>query len=285
MKKILTFALLIIVIGHSFGQSNSYPTSGAVTVFDYSPCLILQRNTLDGGFIQGIQTKFLNGTNNWYFGALHDGQWIVSKGDFQNAKLTVLSGGNVGIGDPYPSGKLSIRDGNQVLTFLTNQKLAGAWPPEPESTTMTIQSSGSSAGNLAFAVGNGEIMRITSSNKVAIGTTNPDADALLTVKGNINSREVKVTANAGADFVFDENYPIKSLDEVEAYIKQNKHLPEIAPAKEMVEKGIELGEMNIKLLQKVEELTLYLIEQDKRLKKLEEENGKLKSRIEELELN
>jgi hypothetical protein len=85
----------------------------------------------------------------------------------------------------------------------------------------------------------------------------------LTVKGKIHSREVKVTVDAGADFVFEEAYKLKPLSEVAEYISANKHLPEIASAAEMQKNGLDLGEMNIKLLQKVEELTLHLIQQYK----------------------
>ncbi|CAH0336541.1 hypothetical protein FVB9288_02247 [Flavobacterium sp. CECT 9288] len=99
---------------------------------------------------------------------------------------------------------------------------------------------------------------------VGIGTTNPTSK--LTVAGNINSREVKVSVDAGADFVFDKDYTLPSLQEVEKFVTKNKHLPEIASAKEMQKEGINLSEMNIKLLQKIEELTLYVIEQNNQLK-------------------
>lgn len=102
---------------------------------------------------------------------------------------------------------------------------------------------------------------------VAIGTINPTSK--LTVAGNINSREVKVTVDAGADFVFEKNYALPSLQEVEKFVTENKHLPEIASAKEMQKEGIKLSEMNIKLLQKIEELTLYVIQQNKRIELLE----------------
>ena len=96
---------------------------------------------------------------------------------------------------------------------------------------------------------------------VGIGTTNPTSK--LTVAGDIVSREVKVTVDAGADFVFDETYNLASLESIDKYIKENKHLPEIASADEMKKDGINLSEMNIKLLQKIEEMTLYLIAQQK----------------------
>jgi hypothetical protein len=102
---------------------------------------------------------------------------------------------------------------------------------------------------------------------IGIGTINPTS--LLTVAGNIASREVKVTVDAGADFVFENNYDLPSLELVDKFIKENKHLPEIASAKEMKQDGINLSEMNIKLLQKIEEMTLYMIEQNKKIEILE----------------
>ncbi len=111
---------------------------------------------------------------------------------------------------------------------------------------------------------------------VGIGTNAPDAK--LTVKGTIHTQEVKVDLNGSVapDFVFEEDYALPALAETEAYIKSNKHLPGIPSAAEMEENGIDLKEMNLKLLQKVEELTLHLIEQEKK-------NEELTQRVEALE--
>ncbi len=196
-------------------------------------------------------------------------------------RFTITDTGNVGIGEAKPESKLILKDNNQVLSFLTNQKLNGTWPPVAEMTTMTIQSSGLSSGNIAFATGNTEMMRIQANGNVGIGTTNPNAK--LTVAGNISSREVKVTVDAGADFVFEEEYNLKSLDSVEKFIKENKHLPEIASAQEMQKEGINLSEMNIKLLQKIEELTLYMIEMKKENQLVKKENELMKKNQTELE--
>ncbi|MCL6294849.1 tail fiber protein [Jejuia spongiicola] len=116
---------------------------------------------------------------------------------------------------------------------------------------------------------------------VGIGTTNPDSK--LTVAGNIHAQEVKVTVNAGADFVFNDDYKLPSLKEVEQFIKTNNHLPEIASEKEMQDNGLFLAEMNIKLLQKIEELTLYTIQQEKQLEKQETINQELINRLKKLE--
>ena len=87
---------------------------------------------------------------------------------------------------------------------------------------------------------------------------------------------------AGADHVFQKDYHLLELEKLEAFIKENKHLPEIAPEKEMLEKGVEVGEFQMKLLQKVEELTLYIINQNRLLKEVMQKNEKLEDQIEKL---
>lgn len=108
---------------------------------------------------------------------------------------------------------------------------------------------------------------IDENGNVGIGTSGPQS--LLSVNGKITAKEVQVTTSGWADFVFEENYKLLSLAEVENHIKKNKHLPEVPSAKEVKEAGINLGEMDAKLLQKIEELTLYIIQQDKRIETLE----------------
>jgi hypothetical protein len=115
---------------------------------------------------------------------------------------------------------------------------------------------------------------------VGIGTTAPDAK--LTVKGTIHTNEVKVDLNVpGPDYVFEKGYDLMSLEETKAYIDANKHLPEVPSAKEMEKNGVQLGEMNLLLLKKVEELTLHILRQNEilqrqndRLEKLERKSKK-----------
>ncbi|WP_339608921.1 hypothetical protein [uncultured Roseivirga sp.] len=113
-------------------------------------------------------------------------------------------------------------------------------------------------------------------------------DANLNVLGNLEAKKVKVTATPGSvpDYVFQPSYKLKTLNELEAYIKANSHLPNIPNAKEIEANGQNLGEMQLKLLEKIEELTLYTIEQSKeieRLKKSEATISELLKRIEKLE--
>lgn len=99
----------------------------------------------------------------------------------------------------------------------------------------------------------------------------------LDVEGKIRANEIVVNTT-GADFVFEPEYDLPSLDFVEQYIIENKHLPEIPSAAEMQESGMPVGELNTKLLQKVEELTLYLIQQKNEIEELREEIDNLKEK-------
>ncbi|MDR2037505.1 MAG: hypothetical protein LBQ60_06240 [Bacteroidales bacterium] len=138
----------------------------------------------------------------------------------------------------------------------------------------TIEFRTAGVGNAGENITLYERMRINLNGNVGIGTTNPTAK--LTVAGDILAREIVVEANAGADVVFEENYRLKSLQEVEQFITENKHLPDIAPADTMIRNGVNMGEFQIQLLQKIEELTLYVIKQEKKIDDLTNELKELK---------
>lgn len=104
-------------------------------------------------------------------------------------------------------------------------------------------------------------------SNVGIGITNPSEK--LSVNGNIRAKEVKIEMANWPDYVFAKDYKLSSLQETEKHIKDKGNLPGIPSAEEVKVSGVELGEMNKKLLQKIEELTLHLIVQDKRLSKQE----------------
>jgi len=102
---------------------------------------------------------------------------------------------------------------------------------------------------------------------VGIGTKKPNNK--LDVNGTIHSKEVKVDMENWSDFVFKKEYNLQTLAEVEKYINEKGHLENIPSEEEVLKGGINLGEMNAKLLQKIEELTLYIIEQNKKIEALE----------------
>ncbi len=121
-------------------------------------------------------------------------------------------------------------------------------------------------------------MKIAQNGNVGIGTSNPDER--LTVKGKIHAQEVKIDMSVPSpDYVFQSyfdgssklnpNYSMLTLSQLEQFIKTNYHLPSVPSAKEIKETGLKLGAMNFALLQKIEELTLYIIEQNKRIEALE----------------
>ena len=124
---------------------------------------------------------------------------------------------------------------------------------------------------------------ISTSNdgNIGIGTTNPDEK--LTVNGVIHAKEVKVDLSGSlADFVFKPDYKLMSLPQVEQFVKANNHLPQMPSANEVAKNGLSMGEMQNKLLQKVEELTLYAIQQDQSKKELESKYNALLEKVEML---
>jgi hypothetical protein len=218
--------------------------------------------------------------------------------------MTIRGDGNVGIGTTGPAEKLEVSGGNIFLNSSVGQFIrwsnTGSAPPSfniRSAGTKLVLHPGVSAGaadhaigiensanwygvpsNLhshKFYAGTSELMTIRGDGNVGIGTVNPAYK--LDVIGTIRARKVKVNLE-GADFVFEDGYKLMPLNELEKFVKQNKHLPEIAPAKEMQENGSDLGGLSVQLLQKIEELTLHVIEQNK---KLEQQNKE----VEELTLH
>lgn len=118
-------------------------------------------------------------------------------------------------------------------------------------------------------------MTLLANGSLGIGTQTT-GDHKLAVDGSIGAREVRVETDNWPDYVFEAGYNLRSIEEVENFILENNHLPEIPNATEVEADGVNLGEMNARLLEKIEELTLYLIEQNK-------QNQALQERVEQLE--
>ena len=197
------------------------------------------------------------------------------------------SQGYIGIGTENPEYKLDvagdIKSKNIILPenymispypldkFVYNTKSSGQyalqWTLDPWSSSgPSLWASG--FGGVRFFTAGQYRMGITNGGNVGIGTDTPQNK--LDVVGTIRATEVKVEAG-WADFVFDKDYKLPTLQEVENHINEHKHLPDIPSEAEVKENGVSLGEMQAKLLQKIEELTLYVIE----LKKENQEQSKL----------
>ena len=210
-------------------------------------------------------------------------------------KVRISSNGNVGIGISSPSNLLELHsdksygllmslsaswDVSKVaqIGFKYNQFDAGKIVATKEDSYKNNDATSSNSA-LSFYTAtsgvNSEKVRILSNGNVGIGTIETGTHKLA-VEGTIGAREIKVEANGWSDFVFNKDYKLKDLEEVENFIEENNHLPDVPSEKDVLENGIQLGEMDATLLQKIEELTLYMIEQNKRTNKLVEEVQGLK---------
>ncbi|KXX71237.1 pyocin knob domain-containing protein [Flammeovirga sp. SJP92] len=228
-------------------------------------------------------------------------------------RMRISGSGDVGIGISKPSAKLDV-DGiiktNESIQIKTNQFASNVKPNITLSSTIALgkiegidfrtNESATFRGGLSFKTryhtdgddnGFHERMIIDHYGNVGIGT-NETTDFRLSVKGKIRAEEVKVYTG-WADYVFEEDYNLKSLSEVEAHIKEHKHLPDVPSAKEVEENGVNVGETEAMLLRKIEELTLYTIEQQKQieyqskqirnLEKEKERNDALEERLSKIE--
>lgn len=173
--------------------------------------------------------------------------------------------------------------GTTTLTYIA--KDAALNSSSPCSFTITVNSSG--GGGSGQWTGTTLTENISRSGKVAIGTTNfgNDLSFGLWVKGGIRTEKVKVdlaASNQWADYVFEKNYKLKPLKEVEKYINKNKHLPNIPSSEDLKKEGLDITQMMAKQQEKIEELFLYLIELNKtvanqqlEISRLKEENSGL----------
>ncbi|MFT3870776.1 MAG: hypothetical protein QM715_20175 [Nibricoccus sp.] len=225
--------------------------------------------------------------------AIYDRGLTFSQNGTERMRIQGVTG-NVGIGTTSPAVKLDVwtsdAAGVQTALSLNNNFYYGAGSGTA-AVQLDFQRYHSTKG--AIRVGNEsettsdynymtfstwgtaleERVRINSSGNVGIGTTSPTEK--LSVNGRIRAREVIVETTGWSDHVFADSYKLQSLSEVEQHIKTEKHLPGVPSAQEVAEKGVSVGDMQVILLAKVEELTLHMIE-------LKKENMELRHQMESL---
>ncbi|MBB6239862.1 hypothetical protein HDC90_004524 [Pedobacter sp. AK013] len=209
------------------------------------------------------------------------------------ARMIIDGSGKVGIGTLNPESKLHLQDGSVFIKTLR----AGSNSEYPLiSGTQAVNGTSGHAGIYLYEDGSGGFgqasglafkvsvndaspataLLIKANGNIGIGTDTPNEK--LSVNGKIRAKEIKVEATNWPDYVFEEGYKVGKLEELESYIKANKHLPDMPAAREIATNGLELGEMVRLQQQKIEELTLHLIDKDKALKKVELENTQLKAK-------
>ena len=242
-------------------------------------------NTVYTNFWQGPTFSVIDplGTGKLYLG--YDKATNVIIGHDNNNKR---SSGKLGIGTKEPISPIHVvgddqkslrlyKDGN-VNNYLSIWQGNGAAFIEPIGSNKLFLGYNEPTNVLIGVNPNGTV----SSGKLGIGTNSPDAE--LTVKGKIHTQSIKCDLKGAVmpDYVFSEDYKLRTLKETEAYISKHKHLPEIPSASDVQKNGLELKEMSLKLLEKVEELTLHLIEENKRNESLRSEIKQLRSDVNKL---
>jgi hypothetical protein len=208
-------------------------------------------------------------------------------------KMTFNTDGYLGINTSTPSAMLTINgtSGNTSMYVLGDTKIESgsikmSRPSYTQAQASINISSYSGPGGLRFAMSDDgswtdahtfDALFLGPTGNVGIGTTVPSSK--LTVKGQIICSKITVLdINNIPDYVFSKDYNLMKLELVAAYIKANNHLPNVPSASELESKGMDMVEMSKILLQKIEELTLYTIEQQEQIDKLNQEVTELKAK-------
>lgn len=245
-----------------------------------APSLSLSVNNVAKGFMQAsgnnvnIGLSGGNSSGNLYFYANN------------TARMTMLNNGNLGLGTTSPSAKLQvhttteaigIRGTNAFIQFYNGSNQARSYIQGLANDLKIGTSTGNTSGDIILSTAGGDAIRITETAQVRIGTSQTAAGYKLAVGGKVICEEVKVQLQGNwPDYVFADDYNLMPIETLKAHVAEKNHLPGMAPASEIEADGnFNLGELQKKLLEKVEELTLYVIQ-------LHDENKNLKSEIQNI---
>jgi len=246
MKKLLLFLFASLAIHYSPLAQNTFPTSGNVGIGTTNPPNILKIISSTAGTYEGVNFQQASSTGIGYLGA--------SNSDGNDLTIFVGSGAQ-NIRNFYGLGTGRVAD---ISANGFDALALGTINPAP----------------LVFGTANTGRLRIDANGDVSIGTFDAKGYKLAVAGSAVaESMTVKLQSN-WPDYVFKPAYHLPSLTQIKSYIDKNGHLPEMPSEKEVAKEGINLGEMNKILTKKVEELTLYLIEQEKRIKDLESKINK-----------
>lgn len=238
-----------------------------------------QSSNINGGWNIGY-TSF-NSNDLYTYGVENSSYRLFTAG---NERFTVSGTGNVGIGISNPAYLLDIQGGSYPAMRLGNAQITD-FNGSGNVTYFTNSGGaygiqfGTNINSLKFLVAGTERMKIAVDGSVGIGVSTIPSGYKLAVAGNIIAEKVKVQLQtAWPDYVFSPGYYLPSLREIEQFIKTNSHLPGVPSASQVEKDGIELGDNQAVLLKKIEELTLHLIELDKKVTQLAAENEALKKK-------
>jgi hypothetical protein len=292
MRKLFFTGILSLTILNSFSQINDTGDKVGIGIEIPSEKLDVNGNIKSNGSIS-INDGLSKGILGNYVG-FGKYLWLEDK----NANLNVIfrsygdsyiKGGNLGIGTTSPGKTLDIA--KDAGTLRIRNLTSNAYSPSIQISNVAgdqyfwmnynNNNGNGHIGITTLANGSVEILTLDNRGYLGIGTASPQS--MLSVNGIITSKEIKVTLEGWSDFVFNDDYKLKDLEEVESFINENNRLPDIPSESEVVENGVNLGEMDAKLLQKIEELTLYMIEINKEVKSLKQENSDLIKKIEEMQ--
>lgn len=238
--------------------------------------LDIQQNA--GGWGDGIRLSYAG--HHWDFVTDTNGDRLLIANDEDVSKGLVMYNGNLGVGVSNPEQKLHVNGKIKAQSIdVLGSISAGSMRmlSDDGQTAFYVEKPTDTGKPFTMALGYGNIdggimigrqdwiSKVVIPWNVAIGTDTPHPGFLVTVDGKLKSEEinVEIVPDSPPDYVFEENYDLLSIADLEQYIKAYKHLPEVPSGSEMEENGMNLKEMNLLLLKKVEELTLHLIAQHK----------------------